>query len=341
MNSRFLKALYCEKVDRPPVWIMRQSGRYLPEYRKIRQKYPLKELFFNPDLATELTLLPLQRYPLDAAIVFSDILVVARAFGLELDYVDKVGPVVTPKLKSAKDVDDLLCLDVEETLSFVGQTIFQLQKELTVPLIGFCGGPFTVASYLIESGQDLRFSRSKKWMYKDPISYHKLMQKLTSMHITYLRMQQNKGVNAIQIFESWAHVLSEELFCEFCLPYLKQMIKAVSVPVILFVKGGSSWIDQLSSTRAQALSFDWQRSLSKVAEEVPSGMAIQGNFDPDLLYAPHLTIQKIVTEKQKEMEGRDGWIVNLGHGIKPDMSVESVQTFIEALQDVPCSTFPL
>lgn len=341
MNDLLLRTLSLQTVERPPIWMMRQAGRHLPSYQKLRDTHSLRQLFFEPELAAQVTLLPIQEYGLDAAILFSDILVIAKAFGLSLDYVDKIGPIVSPQVRSFEDVEKLQAFDVEDSLQFVAETIRILRKELNVPLIGFCGGPITSASYFIETGRSHLFPFTKKWIYRDPAGLHTLLKKITDVNIAYLQMQEKAGAQVVQIFESWAHVLSEELFCEFSLPYLRKMVQGVSVPVILFVKGGGAWVEHLVSTKPQALGFDWQRSLKAIRKEVPEKIIIQGNFDPDFLYAPDWMMHKVISEKAQEMQGRRGWIVNLGHGIKPDISVDSVKQFIAMIQEATCSMSPL
>ena len=314
---KFLKALQGLGTGRPPVWLMRQAGRYLPEYRKLRQKHSLKELFFTPELAAEITLLPIDLLGFDAAILFSDITVIALALGLKLDFNE--GPVI----KGEK----LYPLDVREVLSCVAETILLVKPRLKVPLIGFCGGPFTVASYLIEkhSGTDLPLT--KKMMHQDPKAFHHLLDLITAASIDYLQMQKQAGVDAIQIFDSWAHVLSKEDFDEFCAPYLKRL-----PPSILFMRGSSFRAKELSLLNPLGISFDWQVPLPILRAQVPKKIAIQGNLDPDLLYAPLPIIEKKVKALLDSMRGDPGFIVNLGHGVKPDVPVDAVRCLVEAVK---------
>lgn len=303
----------------------------MPAYQNLRKKYSLRELFFTPELAAEVTLLPIDLLQVDAAILFSDITVIALALGLKLDFQEgpKIAPFVTPET-----VSHLASIPVEESLGAIDATIRLLMPQLHVPLIGFCGGPFTVASYLIEkhSGQDL--SHTKKWMMRDPKTFHQLLEKICTASIAYLQMQERAGVQAIQIFDSWAHVLSQEDFQVFCVPYLKRMVQAVKVPVIFFMRGACGQIDSLFSLGAAALSLDWQVSLAEMRKKVPATIALQGNLDPDLLYAPLPVIRSRVEALVRSMEGEKGWIVNLGHGIKPDMPFEAVQCFVNTVTEI-------
>jgi uroporphyrinogen decarboxylase len=277
---------------------MRQAGRYLPEYRALRQKYSLRDLFFTPELAAQVTMMPIDLIGFDAAILFSDITVVALALGYSLDFAE--GPVIRGVLKKMG----------MGPLEPIFQTISILKKELKVPLIGFCGGPFTVASYI--NG--------------DP----KLLEPITEVSIEYIRMQEKMGVDAIQIFDSWANRLTDEEFDQFCAPYLKRLIDATTVPVILFMRGASSRVEKLVKLKPDAISFDWEKPLSQLRKQVP--MAVQGNLNPDLLYEPLDTIRLKTKELLDSMQNDPGFIVNLGHGMKPDMSVGAVKCLVETVQ---------
>ncbi len=332
MNARFLRALRCENEGRPPVWLMRQAGRYLPEYRALREKHSLREMFFIPELAAAATRMPIDRFGFDAAILFSDITVVALQLGLTLDFNE--GPVVAPRV-APHAVGGLPILAADEVLHPISQTIGILKKDLQVPLIGFCGGPFTVASYLIEkhSGQEL--PETKKWMYREPESFERLLEKITEASVDYLRMQERSGVDAVQVFDSWAHVLSEGHFRRFCAPYLKRLVEAVRVPVILFMRGACLRAEALAELQPAAISFDWQCDLRAVRNRVPR-IAVQGNLDPDLLCAPLPRIREETESLLRSMEGDPGFIVNLGHGVKPDVSVDAVHTLVDTVKSFSC-----
>jgi uroporphyrinogen decarboxylase len=309
---------------------MRQAGRYLPEYRKLREKHSLREMFFTPELAALATQMPIERFGFDAAILFSDITAVALSLGLNLDF--KEGPVVEPFVNPST-VDSLLRIPPEESLGRVGETIRILKRDLKEPLIGFCGGPFTVASYLIEkhSGQEL--PQTKKWAYRDPESFEQLLEKITQVSMDYLQMQERMGVDAIQIFDSWAHVLTPRHFQKFCVPYLERLVQSVRVPVIVFMRGASLRVEELIRLGAAGLSFDWQMELAKLRKQIPQTIAIQGNFDPDLLYAPLPAIRSATENLLRSMDPDPGFIVNLGHGIKPDVPLEAVQCLVETVKN--------
>lgn len=334
MNELLLRALRCENEDRPPVWLMRQAGRYLPEYRRLREKYSLWELFHHPEIACEVTKLPLDLLGVDAAILFSDILLIAEAFGLKVHFPEGRGPFVAPLLQSSRDVYALPPHEVQESLSYVFKAIELLRKELRVPLIGFCGGPFTVASYLIESGSKGELRKTKDWLYSDPESFHLLLQKLTLASIDYLRLQIEAGAQVIQIFDSWASVLSYPQFLHCSAHYLGQMVAALQdtgVPVILFCRGSSSLPEELAALNPHAISFDWQKEMADLRKKVPQGIAIQGNIDPDLLKAPKPFIIESVQNLLQSMEGDPSFIVNIGHGVLPDTPVDHVRCFVDTV----------
>lgn len=314
-----LDALKGKNKGRPPVWIMRQAGRYLPEYRKLREKHSLKELFFTPELAAAVTKLPVDILGVDAAILFSDITTVVLALGLSLDFSE--GPVIQGTIRR---------LDVREALQPVSEAIRIVKPQLNVPLLGFCGGPFTVASYILErhSGADLPVT--KKQIYQNPVEFTRLLDQIADATVEYVKMQEEAGADAIQIFDSWAHVLSKEHFDAYCMPYLKKLIEAVKIPVILFMRGAHTRLKELVSLNPSCISFDWQKPLSELRREVP--MAVQGNLEPDLLYAPLPVIEEKTRQLLASMDQDPAFIVNLGHGMKPDMSVESTRCFVNTVK---------
>jgi uroporphyrinogen decarboxylase len=325
MNEKIIHALKQENKKTPPVWIMRQAGRYLPEYREIRKKYSLKDLFLTPELAAEITLLPVNLLGFDAAILFSDIMVIALALGLKLDFNE--GPVIQPLLTPS--ILDGLSHRLEK-LDNVKKTIEILMPELKVPLLGFCGAPFTVATYLIDNHFGQNFSKVKKWLYSDPVSFYKLLEKIEAVSIDYLNMQVAAGVSAVQLFDSWANILSREDFRKFCLPFYQRIIQKVKAPVILFMRGMSHHMDDLISLPC-ALSLDWLSSIQDVRKK--TSQTLQGNLDPDLLYASLPVIQQKTRELVLSMKGDPGFIVNLGHGIKPNTPVDAVRCFIETVRE--------
>ena len=319
-KGHFLDALQGENKKSPPVWFMRQAGRYLPSYRALRAKYSLLDLFLTPELAAEITLMPVKQLGVDAAILFSDISLVALGLGLRLEFSEgpKIDPLLSPEM--------VPCLPLLiERLSPVIEAVQLLEKRLEVPLIGFCGGPFTVASYLVKGG----IEGLKKWVYQYPEALDALLEKITACSIALLKAQVEAGADAIQIFDSWASVLSREAFQRFCLPYYRQLLAAVDVPAILFSRNLSLYLEDVVDLPC-ALSIDWQTALRTVRSKTKQ--PLQGNLDPDLLYAPLSVIEKKGKELIASMKGDPAFIAGLGHGVKPDVTVEAVQCLVKALQ---------
>lgn len=290
-----LDALKGQNKKRAPVWLMRQAGRYMPSYQALRAKYSLRDLFFTPELAAQITLMPIEQLGVDAAILFSDITVVALPLGMTLDFNE--GPIIQGEL-NPQPID---CLEP------IAQTIRILKSNLKVPLIGFCGGPYTVARY----------------MGGDPA----LLEPLTQVTLEYIRMQENAGVDAIQIFDSWAGELTLAQFQTFCAPYLKRLIAAMRVPVILFMRKACQFVDELVKLNPSAISFDEEMPLQHLRSKVK--MTMQGNLDPDLLYQPLSTIRLKTNELLLSMQNDPGFILNLGHGIKKDMSFDAVKCLVD------------
>lgn len=334
-NTKMLLALRGENLGRPPVWLMRQAGRYMPEYRSIRARYSFLEMCHNPELITEITMLPIRAFGMDAAILFSDILLVAEALGVGLTFQDGKGPVIGKPLSRAKDVDQLPIIDVEEKLSFVALGIKQLLIELNIPLLGFCGAPFTVASYMIEGSSSHDLIKTKQWMLNDPESFHKLLSKIAEVTKRYVLMQVEAGVDAIQIFDSWANCLSWDQFTEFSFKYMKELVdelKIRRVPSILYCRGSSVFAPKLVDAAPSAISLDWNCDLSTIRKMIPFQIALQGNLDPDVLYAPNYKIEQEVARLINSMHGDPGFIFNLGHGIKPDTPYDAVRTLVETVK---------
>lgn len=334
MNTRFLDALACRNKGRPPVWLMRQAGRYMPEYRALRAKHSFLEMCHRPELAAEVTQLPLRSFGFDAAILFSDILVVAEAFDVGLRFEDKAGPIIERPLRSPQDVDVLPGIDANEKLGYVAAAIRLLKPSLRVPLIGFCGAPFTVASYMIEGASSRTLHRTKKWMLSDPRSFHQLLDRITATTIDYLRMQIAAGVDAIQIFDSWANYLAFPHFQEFSCAYLSRLqegIKDANIPVIFFCKGSSAFAHELSMLNPACISVDWNAHLPSLRRSIKAPIALQGNLDPDILYAPPDVIQREAKRLIDSMKDDQGYVFNLGHGILPDIPVDSVKALVDAV----------
>jgi len=335
MNPLLLKALRCEPISRPPVWLMRQAGRYMPQYRALREKHSLWEMFHQPDLAAAVTRQPVEHLGVDAAILFSDILVIAEALGLSVQFPAQGGPRVTPAVQTAAQVAALPYIPVAESLHYVFATIGQLKKSLGVPLIGFSGGPFTVASYFIDTSNHSAFERTRRWMKEDPVSFHALLAKITHAQIAYLKGQIEAGVDALQIFDSWANVLDAAEFESFSAFYLRQIVQALKgsgIPVILFCRGSSLRADALSEIQPAGISFDWHLPMQELRRQVPEGIAVQGNFNPEFLKLSKGKIQAGVQQLLTAMQGERGFIVNLGHGVTPDTPVENVRCFVDAVK---------
>lgn len=336
MDHLLLKALKCCNPGRAPVWLMRQAGRYMPEYRALRSKYSFLEMCHRPELIAEVTLLPIRSFGMDAAILFSDILVIPEALKVGLRVDEGIGPWVERPLNKPEDVEALPSVDMREALNYVAQGILFLRTQLDVPLLGFCGAPFTLASYMIEgkSSRDLR--KTKQWMLRDPLSFHQLLDRLADHAIDYLQMQVDAGVQAVQVFDSWAGVLAPGHFREFSLAYLEKIVRKLEgrVPVILFCRGSSIFAPQLAEIRPSAISLDWHCDLREVRNALPKNIALQGNLDPDILYAPLPILRKEVNQLLKGMEGDQGYIFNLGHGITPDVPTEAVRVLVDCVKSM-------
>jgi len=315
---------------------MRQAGRYMPQYRALREKHSFLEMCHHPALATEVTMLPIHAFGMDAAILFSDILVIPEALEVGLHFEETRGPIIESPLNCAKDVLQLPRIDIKEKLNYVAEAIKLCRKELQVPLVGFCGAPFTLASYLIEGGTSRSFKKTKQWMMRDSESFHILLDLLSDLTIDYLNLQIEAGVQAIQIFDSWASILGHYQFQEFSLAYLKKIvdkIRSKNVPIILFCRGSSVFAPLLATIQPAGISLDWNCELGAMRKTIPTSIALQGNLDPDMLYASPANVKKHVARILKSMKDEPGYIFNLGHGIHPDTPVESVQALVEEVQN--------
>lgn len=326
-NTLFIQScLNQNKSGKIPVWMMRQAGRYLPEYQLLRKKYGFKQMMSTPELATEITLQPIRRFGMDAAILFSDILVTAEALGFPVEFIEKKGPVFhqpfTPNTPLPEDIH------VPLKLSYVFDAIKLLKKELQVPLIGFAGAPFTVAAYLIEGGSSASLETVKKWMMDDPNSLHHLLSSLTKVTKSYLEEQIRLGVNAVQLFDTWAGLLSYASFKAFALPYIKEIVSNLSCPVLFYTRHTSAFLDLLKDLPIQVLSVDWQSSLSFCRKHVP--FSLQGNLDPQLLLTQnHDQLFLEVSDILGKMKGDPGYIFNLGHGVLPPTSPDTVKAIVD------------
>lgn len=333
-NRLLLDALNGENNSRPPVWLMRQAGRYMPSYQKIKQKYALLDMFQNEELITKITLSPIQELGVDAAILFSDILLPLQSFGFSLSY-GAQGPQIDCGNVDIHALHEPSYDEIKETFSFVTSSIKNLKNELEVPLLGFSGAPFTLASYLLDHEKHHLLRKTKKRMYKDKEGFHLLLQKLTSVTTNFLKLQIEAGVDAIQIFDSWAGALDPLCYEEFTVKYLKQMIdalKSTNIPIILFSRGACQYVHELVKLGPSAISFDWQKELSKIKDEVPNHIAIQGNLDPDFLQSDFSAIRSRVLGLLGDMKGEKRYIFNLGHGLLPNTPYDSVKYLVDLVK---------
>ncbi|XP_044739231.1 uroporphyrinogen decarboxylase [Chrysoperla carnea] len=339
-NDRILKAARGEPVDKIPVWVMRQAGRYLPEFQAFRKEHDFFEICQTPKLACEITLMPIRRYDLDAAIIFSDILVIPQALGMEVIMKPTVGPVLPEPLKEPSDLDKLNTTDVVSRLKYVGEaiTLTRTNLEGKVPLIGFAGAPWTIMSYMIEGGGSKTMANSKKWFYKYPEESRKLLKIITDATIDYLVMQIKSGAQLIQVFESHCEYLSLDLFNTFVAPTLQQISSAIrsqgfkDIPLILFCKGGLFCLKEQTKLGYDVLGIDWTVNPNMAREIVGPNITLQGNLDPVALHAPPAQIEKL-TKSMKNAFGNERYIANLGHGIYPDAPTDAVQSFINAVHN--------
>ncbi len=337
MNTNFLKACRGEEVSHTPVWFMRQAGRYLPDYHKVRGKVSFLELCKTPELAAEITLQPVDIMGMDAAILFSDILVTLEAMGMPLAFEEKKGPVLPEPVRSERDVEKLLVPDPLEKLGFVMDTIRLLRKELArkVPLIGFAGAPFTLATYMVEGGSSKSFFQTKKMMYATPGLYKKMMDKVTDSVISYLQAQAEAGAQALQIFDSWAGILAPCDFGEYALPYIKRIITALKpcgIPLICFVNNGATLLEQTRTCGADVLGLDWRIGISEAVKIIGPDIAVQGNLDPCALLLPEDRLEKRLAGILEEGKGAHGHIFNLGHGILPETPPEKARFVVDTVQ---------
>jgi uroporphyrinogen decarboxylase len=343
-NDRFLRALLKQPVDVTPVWMMRQAGRYLPEYRASRAKAgDFMSLCMNPAFACEVTLQPLERYPLDAAILFSDILTVPDAMGLGLYFETGEGPRFRKTVTTLADIEALPIPDPQKDLGYVMDAVSTIRRELNgrVPLIGFAGSPWTLATYMVEGGSSKDFRRSKAMLYDNPQAMHLLLDKLAQSVTAYLNGQILAGAQAVQIFDSWGGSLSAAAYQEFSLAYMRKIVNGLirehdgrKVPVILFTKGGGLWLESIADAGADALGLDWTCDIGEARRRVGNKVALQGNMDPTVLYANPNAIRQEVSNILASYGSGTGHVFNLGHGITPEVDPANAGAFIEAVHEM-------
>ena len=335
-NDLFLKALKGESVSRPPVWMMRQAGRYLPDYIKLRDKYNFFTRVQTPELACEITLQPVDQVGVDAAIIFSDILVIPQAMGMEVLMEEGKGPSLPKVVKTQKDVDGLLTKNAENNLKYVYDALSLTKIELNgrVPLIGFAGAPWTILCYMVEGKGSKTWDKAKQFAYTQPELAHDLLQKITNVTINYLKAQIKAGADIVQVFDSWSGILSPGDFKIFAQPYLLQIADALKhdAPVILFPKGSWYALKDLSNSSAAGIGIDWCVSPRLARELTKNKITLQGNFDPAKLLAPIPQIKEWVKE-MIEGFGTQNYIANLGHGITPNVPVDHAKAFVEAVKE--------
>jgi uroporphyrinogen decarboxylase len=335
-RQRFLKACRCESVDRPPIRLMRQAGRALPEYRALKEKHSFLELVQTPELAAEVTLQPIRRFDFDAAILFSDILVVAEGLGQKYEFRERGGIEMEFLLKSAADIERLEVKAVPERLRYVAKALPIIKSALggCTALIGFAGSPWTLANFMIEGGGVKEYSKAKHLFYADPQLFEKLMEKLTQAVSTFLRLQIDAGAEAVQIFDSLGGLLSDGDYGRASADWIKRIVSSFEgrAPVIVFGKGVHGNWDDLVGTGAQVLGVDWNVRLADVAARLPSDVAVQGNLDPFLLGTSPEVVAAETARILRELRGRPGHIFNLGHGVPPNARLENIQSLVDTVR---------
>jgi len=343
-NDRFIRALLKQPIDKTPVWMMRQAGRYLPEYKAIRAEAgSFMNLCTNPELACEVTLQPLERFDFDAAILFSDILTIPDAMGLGLYFSEGEGPKFKSPVRTAADIDKLFIPDPEQELKYVMDAVRLIRKNLQgrVPLIGFSGSPWTLATYMVEGSSSKTFSKVKGLMFEQPKLMHKMLDKLAQSVAVYLNAQIAAGAQTVMLFDTWGGALGTEEYLEFSLRYAQQVrellntnVDGQEVPTVLFTKGGGQWLESMADAGYDALGLDWQTDISLARARVGSKVALQGNMDPITLYANPEVIQGKIASILSKYGAGSGHVFNLGHGILPDMNPDHVKVMVDAVHEL-------
>ena len=341
MAFDYINALLKKEVTRTPIWVMRQAGRYLPEYRATRKKAgDFLTLCKSSDLACEVTLQPLERFDLDAAILFSDILTIPDAMGLGLHFVEGEGPKFSHPLSSLSEINQLTKPDVSKDLSYVSEAVSVIKKNLKgrVPLIGFTGSPWTLATYMVEGGSSKTFSKVKGLMYENPKHMHQLLDVLADTIIDYLNSQIEAGADSVMIFDTWGGLLNKASYENFSLMYMSKIVAGINrnyegktIPVTLFTKGGSAWLEKIAATGCDAVGIDWTVEIGEAESRVGSKVALQGNLDPSVLYASPEVIKSEAHKILDQFQGSTGHVFNLGHGITPDVNPESMKALVDAV----------
>ena len=337
MNDLFLRACRREATERTPVWFMRQAGRYQQEYRELRKRYGILDMCRTPELAAQVTMLPVQQLGVDAAILFSDIVVPLAAMGIDVRIEEGRGPMVDSPLRSTGDVERLRALEPETDLPFVLDAIRNLVEDLDVPLIGFSGAPFTLASYLVEGGPSRSFARTKALMLGQADTWHALMERLSAAVLAFLRAQIKAGVSAIQVFDSWVGALGPQDYDEFVRPHVRaifQGLESLGVPRIHFGVGTEGLLTRMRDVGADVVGVDWRVPLDAAWERLGPGVAVQGNLDPATLLAPWEVIERRARDVLDRAGGRSGHVFNLGHGVLPGTPPEALRRLVELVHEV-------
>ncbi|MET1256312.1 uroporphyrinogen decarboxylase [Aliikangiella maris] len=343
-NDRYIKAALSQSVDKTPVWMMRQAGRYLPEYREVRtQAGDFMSLCMNPELACEVTLQPLRRYDLDAAILFSDILTIPDAMGLGLYFKAGEGPAFRQSVTTENDVKRLFVPDVSDKLKYVMDAVSLIRKSLNgeVPLIGFSGSPWTLATYMVEGGATKNFGLVKGMMFERPDLMHKILDILARSVTDYLNAQIESGAQAVMLFDTWGGVLSTANYQEFSLQYMQQIISGLkrevngqTIPVTLFTKGGAGWLEVMAESGADCIGLDWTIDINLARQRIGHKVALQGNMDPCVLYSNPERIKQEVGDILQRFGQGNGHVFNLGHGIHPTIDPENVKAYVDAVHEL-------
>jgi len=335
-NTLLLDAAFSKPTERPPVWMMRQAGRFMPQYWEIKNKYSFLEMCKTPEIAADVTMLPVDLLDVDAAILFSDILVTAEAMGGDLSFTQGVGPRFANPVRNASDVDRLET-EVNHKLQYVADAIKIIQHRLNgkIPLIGFAGAPFTVMSYLVEGGSSKDFKLTKLMLHNEPELAHRLLAKIATVTADYLNLQIKAGVNAVQIFDSWAQALSWDDYKEFSHRYIVEIISKLNrknIPVISFCKGSSVFAPLMAEAKPDVVSIDWNVDLLDIKKRLSAPIAVQGNLDPHILYADKKVVKERIYRLFERMRGENGFIFNLGHGIMPDIPFDHVKYAVDVVK---------
>jgi len=341
MTSDYINALLKKEVKRTPIWVMRQAGRYLPEYRSTRKKAgDFLSLCKSSELACEVTLQPLERFDLDAAILFSDILTIPDAMGLGLHFIEGEGPRFSKPLNNLSDIERLTKPDVGDKLTYVFDTVSTIKKNLKnrVPLIGFSGSPWTLTTYMVEGGSSKSYSKVKALMFHNPRHMHQLLDILADTVIDYLNAQIEAGADSVMIFDTWGGLLNKQCYEDFSLQYMTKIVDSLhrnyegkTIPVTLFTKGGSAWLEQIATSGCDGIGLDWTIELGEAERRVGKLVALQGNLDPSVLYASPEVIVSEVNKVLDQFKGETGHVFNLGHGVTPDVNPENMKILVDAV----------